>query len=109
MSLEKFPYTYDCWVQEMLQGKEHDYKRLRELVLKNKEKDYLLSGEEVKILPSFPRLHREIIEKAVKDSYDLAEELGLKNPIVKVSAIYGISYERVRQIVKNLIKRDTLF
>ena len=96
---EAFPYSYDCYVQIILSGRELDFNGLRELLSRNKEKDRLL-GKVPKVYPSPRKVHKDFIEKAIKDSYDLAVELGIKNPVVAVSNNYNVSYERVRQVKK---------
>ena len=99
----RFPYTYDCWIQRLISGKVPELEKLRELLQRNREKDSV-SGEKNRIIPAPRKVHKEFIEKAVKDSYELAMELGVDKPVVRVAEMYSLSYERVKQIVKERSK-----
>jgi hypothetical protein len=72
---------------------------LKELFQKNREVDFSITGQKVSVF-SARKFHKEFMETAVRDSLSLAEELGLENSVVLVAGMYGLSYQRVTQIVR---------
>jgi len=95
----ELPYTYDCYVQKLLQNPATPVDVLKELFQRNREVDFSISGQKVPVF-SARKFRKEFIETAVRDSLSLAEELRLENPVVLVSGTYGLSYQRVTQIVR---------
>ena len=89
---KEYPYTYDCWIQKILTGKERDsLKECRDKYFK------IDKGEGIK--PSVKKLTGKFRKQGTVDSFNLSLELELPKPILGVAGMMRVSDRMVRTLL----------